>query len=164
MSFSSFLRGSQPHRKVRRAQHGCAGRRPRFETFEDRRMLSFTPGGTYDTGASGSWDVVKVDFNDDGHLDLATPNYYDGTVSILLGDGQGSFGEPTPFNVGNNPRSIAVGDFNEDGNLDLTTANQGDYTSSGLPSVSVLMGNGDGTFDPVISLASPGNALSVAVG
>ncbi len=80
-------------RKARRANHGHASRRPRFETFEDRRMLSFTPGVTYDTGASGSWDVVTADFNNDGHLDLATQTaVHDGTVSVLLGDGQGGFG------------------------------------------------------------------------
>jgi VCBS repeat protein len=52
------------------------------------------------------------DFNGDGHLDLATPNISDGTVSILLGTGTGSFGAATNFGVGNAPFFVAVGDFN----------------------------------------------------
>jgi hypothetical protein len=166
MSFSSFLHGLQTQFNLRRANHGHADRRLRFETFEDRRMLSFTPAATFDTGGGGSFDVVTAHFNNDDYLDLATANYYSGTVSVLLGDGQGGFGDATLYDVGTNPLSVAVGDFNEDGKLDLATANQGDYTYSpdALPSVGVLLGNGDGTFEPVNSLPSYGNALSVAVG
>src|SRR6185503_12092751 len=110
------------------------------------------------------WDILTADLNNDGHLDLVTPSYHTNKVSILLGDGQGGFGDATFFDVGNLPRSVAVGDFNEDGKLDLTTANMGDYTPSALPSVSVLLGKGDGTFESVKSLPSIGSAQSVAVG
>jgi hypothetical protein len=53
MLLSSFIRRSQSVPRKRRANHGHATRRPRFEALEDRRMLSFTPAVTYNTGASG---------------------------------------------------------------------------------------------------------------
>ena len=107
---------------------------------------------------------MSGDFNNDGDFDLVMPSYYAGQVSILLGNGHGGFGEPTLFDVGNYPRSIAVGDFNEDGNLDVAAANQGDYSPNALPSVGVLIGKGDGAFDPVIPISTEGSASSVAVG
>jgi hypothetical protein len=74
--------------------------------------------------------VAVGDFNGDGLLDLAVTNTDDGTVSILLGTGTGSFGVPTPFDVGSQPVSVAVGDFNGDGTLDLAVANKGEGTVS----------------------------------
>ena len=99
------------------------------------------------------------DFNGDGHLDLATANYTDNAVSILLGDGTGSFGAATNFSVGNSPYSVAVGDFNSDGRLDLVTANQ-DNTAS------ILLGDGTGSFGATATAGvGLGNSLSsVAVG
>src|SRR6266852_4023 len=60
------------------------------------------------------------DFNGDGKLDLAVPNNTSFTVSILLGNGNGTFTEAagSPFAVGTNPVHAAVGDFNGDGKLD----------------------------------------------
>src|SRR3982750_3886097 len=86
------------------------------------------------------FSVAAGDFNGDGKLDLATANNNANTVSILLGNGDGTFGANTDFNVGNRPRSVAVGDFNLDGKLDLAVANGSSNT------VSILLGNGDGTF------------------
>lgn len=71
MSFRTFFRRSQPRRKLRQGHTGRAGRRPRFETFEDRRMLSFTPAANYATVGTPS-AIVTADFNNDGQLDLAT--------------------------------------------------------------------------------------------
>src|SRR5262245_28992763 len=110
MSSSSFPYRFRPRRNARRANYGRAVRRPRFETFEDRRMLSFTPAVTYDAGTSGTWDVVTADINNDGHLDLLTPSYFTNQVSLLLGDGNGGFGQAKLFNVGDFPYSVAVGD------------------------------------------------------
>ena len=83
---------------------------------------------------------MAADFNGDGKLDLAMANQNDGTVSILLGNGNGTF-QP-PANVGGfiTPTWIAVGDFNGDGKLDLAV------TDGGSASVAILLGNGDGTF------------------
>src|SRR2546426_1197574 len=63
-----------------------------------------------------------------------------GTVSVLLGNGDGTFLAAPTFAAGNYPSSVAVGDVNGDGRLDLAVAN----TRSN--DVSVLLGNGDGTF------------------
>ena len=80
------------------------------------------------------------DFNGDGRQDLAVANQGSATVSILLGNGDGTFDAAMNFGAGFAPSSVAVGDFNGDGRQDLAVANQGSAT------VSILLGNGDGTF------------------
>jgi len=103
---------------------------------------AFTSGGILLVGASGPSSVQLADFNGDGHPDLVTANFSSANVSVLLGNGDGTFGPAATFGLqgGYGPSSIAVGDVNADGKPDLVTA---DKTSSG---VSVLVGNGDGTF------------------
>ncbi len=82
--------------------------------------------------------VVTGDFNGDGFLDLAVANYGSSNVSILLGAGDASFPSHVDYPVGFQPIWVATGDFNGDGKLDLVLA--------GGSSISVLLGNGDGTF------------------
>ena len=84
--------------------------------------------------------VTTGDFNGDGLTDLATANLVSGDVSVLLGNGDGTFAAEQHFAVGYGPESVTTGDFNGDGLTDLATAN----VSS--DDVSVLLGNGDGTF------------------
>jgi acetyl esterase/lipase len=88
-------------------------------------------------------------------LDLAVANSGDNTVSILLGHGDGYFDPPANFAVGRNPQSLAVADFNGDGIPDLAVAN---HDSN---SVSILLGNGDGTFALAPTVAVGGAATSV---
>ncbi len=80
------------------------------------------------------------------------------TVSVMLGNGMGAFTGPTPFPVGNDPISVAVGDFNGNGIQDLATANQ----ASG--NASVLLGTGTGTFGPAVPFAAETAPQAVAVG
>ena len=113
------------------------------------------------TAVSGPTAIVAADFNGDGKLDLAVVNEGGNTVSIFLGNGDGTFAlAGSPIAVGSGPDAIAVGDLNSDGHLDLAVANTGEDT------VTILLGNGDGTFTP--SASSPitvgSGPISIAVG
>src|SRR5215467_5581192 len=125
-----------------------------FETLETRQLLSFTPATSFPVG-SNPQAIVKADFNNDGKLDLATPGYDyelgDGTVSVLLGNGNGSFRPAKVSAAGPYPWSLTAGDFNADGKIDLATANQ-DVTDASENDVSILLGNGDGTFADAVAL------------
>jgi len=84
-------------------------------------------------GTLAPYAITAADFNGDGNLDLAvvdTPQSGTGAVSILLGNGDGTFQAQKMYAVGNVPKSIAVGDFNGDGKLDLAVTNSGDGTVS----------------------------------
>ena len=98
------------------------------------------------------------DVNGDGKPDLVTANNGSGDVSVLLGNGDGTFQPQVRFKAGRNPLSVAIGDVNGDGKPDLVTAN------SGSGDVSVLLGNGDGTFRPQARFAAGSGPQSVAIG
>ncbi len=109
--------------------------------------------------------ITVGDFNGDGHQDLATANRVSfasapGTVSILLGQGDGTFQAAQDVTVGAIPASITVGDFNGDGHQDLATANNGGNT------VSILLGQGDGTFQAAqdVGIGAVAFPLSITVG
>ena len=127
-----------------------------LETLEDRRLLSFDPAVSYAAGAYPQ-AVATADFNGDGRLDLATANGSGNTVSVLLGNGDGTMQSARSSATGAGPRSIAVGDFDADGIPDLATANAGG-------DVSVLIGNGDGSFQPPSSTSIGSDPVAVAVG
>ena len=94
--------------------------------------------------------IATGDFNGDGLPDLAVANRNDGTVTILLGKGDGTFtGGTTVTNVPS-ATALVVGDFNNDGKADLAVINQG-WTS-----VTILLGNGDGTFTQAASSLTTG--------
>src|SRR5580704_13381807 len=106
---------------------------------------NFTPfTGSPFTVGSHPYSVVVGDFNGDGIQDLATANLTGNSVSVLLGTGTGGFNPApgSPFTVGSSPASVVVGDFNGDGFADLAAANSGGNT------VTVLLGNGKGSFTP----------------
>ncbi|HXZ10908.1 MAG TPA: FG-GAP-like repeat-containing protein [Candidatus Sulfotelmatobacter sp.] len=86
--------------------------------------------------------IVTADFNGDGRLDLAVADNNANTVTILLGNGDGTFGPPLTIPIGAGPDAMVAADFNNDGKLDLAIANGGDNT------ITLLLGNGDGTFTP----------------
>jgi trimeric autotransporter adhesin len=100
--------------------------------------------------------IVVSDFNGDGKADLAMENsFYDGVVTILLGNGDGTFTQAanSPITVGGSfetAGAVAVGDFNGDGIPDLVATNSNNVASD--PGVmTVLLGKGDGTFTKTAS-------------
>ncbi|GET43910.1 FG-GAP-like repeat-containing protein [Microseira wollei] len=105
--------------------------------------------------------ITAGDFNGDGKLDLATSNgrFFSspGKVSVLLGEGDGSFNPSTNFSVGNRPSSMAVGDFNGDGKQDLATANRDSNN------VSVLLNKNQTTASLTIEDNLP-TAVNIAAG
>jgi hypothetical protein len=84
------------------------------------------------------------DFNGDGHLDVLMNS---GSLTVYLGDGAGNFAAATSSVYLSNIGSIAVGDFNGDGALDVLVTSA--YVSPG--SISVFLGNGDGSFQPPLT-------------
>jgi hypothetical protein len=80
------------------------------------------------------------DFNRDGHVDACVANINDNTVSILLGDGDGTFAPQQKVTVGFAPRGIAVLDVDGDGDIDIVNSN------SGSNNLSLLLNNGSGVF------------------
>jgi len=84
-------------------------------------------------------DVTAASFRNNGDNDLAVATG-DNTISVLLGNGNGTFQAHAEYPVPGHPSAIIHGDFNGDGKVDLATADP--YTNE----ISVLLGNGDGTF------------------
>jgi hypothetical protein len=85
--------------------------------------------------------VAMADLNGDGKADLAVAS---GTgVSVLLNNGNGTFGAPTSYGSGTNPSSVAAGDLNGDGKIDLAVGSAG--------RASVLLNLGNGTFAAAIN-------------
>ena len=125
---------------------------------------TFTAGATIPV-AGGPQAIAVGDFNGDGNADLAVVDFSADAVTVLLGNGDGTFTEvPSSPTTGNQPAAIAVADFNGDGILDLAVSN----LNGGNPdpgSVTVLLGNGDGTFTPTAASPVTGSVPnSIAVG
>jgi hypothetical protein len=101
--------------------------------------------------------VAAGDFNGDGTTDLAVANGGENSVSVLLGEGKGSFKRPVDTTVGTNPVSMRAADFNHDGKLDLAVVN------SGTGIVSIMLGKGNGKFKAGFAYDAGASAPSIAV-
>ena len=126
---------------------------------------TFHAAMTYGSGGSSPYFVAVADVNGDGKRDLVVSNcgcsnVLVGSVSVLLGNGDGTFHAAVTYGSGGvEAFSVALGDFNGDGKPDVAVANEVSNT------VGVLLGNGDGTFQTAVTYGSGGvQAYSVAVG
>jgi hypothetical protein len=101
------------------------------------RAPSFSTAASIPVGSGPAGDVIG-DFNNDGIPDIAETDVFSGTVTILLGKGDGTFTKETIDTGG--PAAMVVGDFNSDGLQDIA------YTNTQTYEFVVLLGKGDGTF------------------
>ncbi len=132
---------------------------------------SFTP--LPPISATGVFVVATGDINKDGNADLVVVNPTPNTVTILLGNGDGTFTETTPISTPGNgaggealiPVAVALGDFNRDGIADLAVVNGPRFVQGAPGSVTILLGNGGGTFTAAAEApATGGQPLFIAAG
>ena len=128
-----------------------------ISAYDACAQLHLSTPANYSVGNS-PLGVAAGDFNGDGVKDLAVVNTADQTVSILLGNGDGTFQAAVNYPCGATPAYVAVADFNGDGKLDLAISNGASQT------VSILLGNGDGTFQAPVSYPSGANLDFMLVG
>lgn len=148
-----------------------------------KTKLRFGAALAYDSGGPYADSVAVADLNGDGRLDLIVANYCQsavqgscntlGEVAVLISNGNGTFQPAVTYSTGAYyAYSVAVGDLNGDGVPDIVVSNlcesvnPGFVCDTGSPGeVSVLLGKGDGTFQPAVTYGSGGfYATSVTVG
>ena len=122
---------------------------------------AFAPVASYGSGGPSSDSVAVADVNQDGTTDLIVLNQGDSSVGILLGNGDGTFQPAVIYGAaGQAATSLAVADLNGDGKPDLVVASSlnSNYFLNG--SVSVLLGNGNGTFQAAVPYDAGGQSTS----
>jgi glucose/arabinose dehydrogenase len=122
------------------------------------------PGGTtlgqpahYSAGTNAHGAALGH-LNGDGRLDLAIANAGSNSITVRLGNGDGTFGAAATFATGTTPKSVAIADLSGDGNVDLVTADQSSNTAS------VLLGNGNGGFGARVGYAVCAGTHEIAIG
>lgn len=124
-------------------------------TFQPQQTIALTARPVF---------VKVADLNGDGRPDLVAAHSNNRRqVSVLLGNGNGTFQAETSYDVGAVPSSVAVADLNADGKPDLAVSNAGTVLTI-TNTVSVLLGNGDGTFQPQVPVTVGTSPAWVATG
>jgi hypothetical protein len=123
---------------------------------------TFKPATYYTVGANETTkSIAAANLRGAGILDLVVVNALSNEVQVLLGNGDGTFGEPTAYPTPNYPAVVMVGDFNGDHKLDLVTVEESGYCHC----ISVLLGNGNGTFqEPAINTLPPAPPVALGLG
>jgi hypothetical protein len=115
----------------------------------------------YSVGSGGEGMAIG-DLNGDGKPDVAVTDFDSNQVSVLLGNGDGTFKSQSIFAVGNKPLSIALADFAGTGHLSMVLTTQPNAMDGN--GVQIYLGNGDGTFTFYQGLATGSSPLYVTVG
>ena len=123
---------------------------------------TFKPATYYTAGAAeSSGSIAAADLRGNGTLDLIVVNDATNSLQVLLGNGDGTFRAPASYQTPDLPGVVMVGDFNGDRKLDLVTVEETGFCHC----ISVLLGNGDGTFqEPPITMMPPVPPVALGIG
>jgi len=127
-----------------------------FSVKASTASVAFQPYVSYTTGY-GPYSVALGDVNGDHRLDAVVANAFSSSVSVLIGNGDGTFQSQVQYPTDASPVAVGLADLNGDGKLDLVV-------ESSTGTVSVLLGNGDGTFQPHVDYPTgPGPYKEIAI-
>jgi hypothetical protein len=147
----------------------ASGEQPFAEATITNPVFFIPP--TYGSGGRFARNIEVGDFNGDGKPDLLISNECvsdadctQSTVAVLLGNGDGTYQPAMASKTGAVLASVAIGDFNRDGKLDVAVNNACPDIGCTSGSVNILLGNGNGTFQPPVAYPSGGNAFSLEAG
>ncbi len=102
--------------------------------------------------------VETADLNGDNNIDIAISNFRGDSVSVLLGNGDGTYQDAVEYPVGDAPYSVLSGDINHDDHPDLVTAN------ASSDDVSILINKGNGAYEDAVNYAVGGGPWFADIG